>query len=73
MLQYLAWEIYANDALRSNQLDELVGGRALAIALTIGLEVAQIAYMADLIGRGTVGLAEWVDFLFCQPPSLKFI
>lgn len=31
---------YANDALRADQLDQLVGNGAFAVALGVGLEVA---------------------------------
>ena len=58
---------YANNALRSNKLDQLVCYRALAITLTIGLEVAQVTDMALLIGGSTVVLVEGVD---CPNPSL---
>jgi hypothetical protein len=70
VLQSSAWRTYANDTLSANQLDKLVGGGALAIALSVGLEVAQVAYMAGLIGRSTVGLAVWVDCFVSQPHSL---
>ena len=55
-------DTYANDALGSDQLDELVGDRALAIALGVGLEVAKVTNMAVLVGWGTVGLAVRVDY-----------
>jgi len=51
----------SNDALRADEFDELVGDTALGIALAISLDVAKIAYMADLICWCTVGLAEWVE------------
>lgn len=51
----------ADDALRADQLDQLVRGRALAIALSIGLEVAKVANMADLISWSTVCLAMGVE------------
>lgn len=62
---------YANNALGTDQLDELVGGRALAVALSIGLEVAQITYMASLIGRSTVSLAVGVDYTIAISPMLS--
>lgn len=58
---------YANNALRSNKLDQLVCYRALAITLTIGLEVAKVTNMALLVGGSTVVLVEGVD---CPNPSL---
>jgi len=51
----------ANNALGANQLDELVGGGTLAIALAISLEVAQVTYMANLILRSTMCLAMGVE------------
>lgn len=52
---------YTNDTLRTNQLDELVCSRTLAIALSIGLEVTQVTNMADLVCRSSVCLSVWVD------------
>ena len=54
-------QTYANNALGTDQLDELVSGRAFAIALSISLEVSEISYMANLIGGSTMSLAVWVD------------
>jgi len=51
----------ADNAFRANQFDQLVGGSALAIALTIGLEVSKVANMAGLISWSTVCLAMWVE------------
>jgi hypothetical protein len=53
---------YANDAVRSDELDQLVLVAALSVALAIGLEVAQVADMALLIARSTVGLVVGVDW-----------
>lgn len=53
----------AEDALGADQLDELVGDGALGVALSIGLEVAQVTNVALVILGGTVGLAVRVD---CQ-------
>jgi len=50
-----------DNALWTNQFDELVSDRALAIALAICLEVAQIAYMTGLIRWSTVCLAKRVE------------
>lgn len=52
---------YANDAQWANQLNVTVLNRASSISLGISLEVSKITYMANLIGRSTVGLAVWVD------------
>lgn len=62
---------YANNALGTDQLDELVGGRALTVALSIGLEVTQITYMTSLIGRSTVSLAVGVDYAIPISPTLS--
>jgi len=51
----------ANDALGTNKLDQLVGLGALAIALSISLEVSEITDMASLIIGSTVGLSVWVE------------
>ncbi|KAJ2976793.1 hypothetical protein NUW58_g7998 [Xylaria curta] len=55
------WIAYAYDALRPNELDEAVLNRALGIALTIGLDIAQVADVAGLVCAVTVGLAVRVD------------
>lgn len=61
VLQNTVLGTYANDTLGANDLDELVGHRALGVALGIRLDVAEVTNMAVLIGRGTVGLAVGVD------------
>lgn len=53
---------YANDAVGADQLDQRVGGRALGVALGIGLDVAEIANVAGLVGGSTVGLLVRVDW-----------
>ena len=52
----------AEDALRADQLDELVRDAALGIALAVGLEVAQVADVALAVGGGAVGLVVGVDY-----------
>ena len=52
---------YANNALGSNQLDQLVRDASLSVALAIGLEVTQVTDVALVIFGGTVGLVEGVD------------
>jgi len=52
---------YANDALRADELDELVGHRALGVTLGIRLDVAEVADVAVLVGRGAVSLVVGVD------------
>ena len=69
----LRYWTYADNALWTNQFDELVSGRALAIALAIGLEVAKVPNMADLISRSTVCLAVWVDCSIIYKPGFKYI
>jgi hypothetical protein len=54
---------YAQDALGTDQLDELVLHGAGGIALGIGLEVAQVTDVTVGIGGSTVGLAEGVDWM----------
>ena len=51
----------AEDALGTDQLDELVANGALGIALAVSLEVAQVTNVALLVLGGTVGLAVRVD------------
>ena len=51
----------AEDALGADQLDELVRDGALGVALSIGLEVAQVADVALAVGGGAVGLVVGVD------------
>lgn len=51
----------SKNALRADQLDELVGDRALCVALAIGLEVAQVTNVALRVRRGAVSLAVRVD------------
>jgi len=52
----------AEDALRADQLDELVRDGALGVALGVGLEVAQVADVALAVGGSTVGLVVGVDW-----------
>jgi hypothetical protein len=52
----------AEDALRADQLDELVRDGALGVALAVGLEVAQVADVALAVGGSTVGLVVRVDW-----------
>lgn len=52
---------YANDGLRADELDEVVSHGALGVALSIGLEVAEITNVADLVGAVAVGGATGVD------------
>lgn len=51
----------AQDALRTNELDQLVRHRALAIALPVRLEVAQIADVALRVRGRAMGLVVGVD------------
>jgi hypothetical protein len=52
---------YADDALGADELDELVGYASLGVALTVCLEVAQVANVAGLVLGGAVVLAVGVD------------
>ena len=54
-------ETYADDALRANQLDELVCDASLRVTLTVGLEVTQVTNVALLILGSTVGLVVGVE------------
>jgi hypothetical protein len=51
----------ANDALGTDQLDQLVGNASLSITLGISLEVAQVTDVALLVARGTVSLVVGVE------------
>jgi hypothetical protein len=63
---------YADNALGADQLDELISGGALAIALTIGLEVAKVTNMASLISWCTVCLAVGVDYSMLHQPGSRY-
>jgi hypothetical protein len=52
---------YTDDGLRADQLDVLVLNAALGVALGIGLDVAQVTNVADLVRGSTVGLVVRVD------------
>lgn len=52
----------AEDALRTDQLDELVSHRGLGVALGVGLEVAEVTNVALSVLGGTVGLVVRVDW-----------
>ena len=52
----------AENALRADQLDELVGDAALAVALAVGLEVSEVTNVALTVGWRAVGLALRVDW-----------
>ena len=52
---------YANDALRANELDQLVLNASLCVTLGVGLEVTQVTNVALLVAGGTVGLVVGVD------------
>lgn len=47
--------------MRADQLNELIGEGSLRNTIGVGLQVAHIADMADLIVRSTVGLLERVE------------
>ena len=52
---------YADDAVGADDLNELVGHGALRVALGVGLDVAEVTDVADLVLGSTVGLAMGVD------------
>ena len=52
----------SEDALRADQLDELVAHRTLCVALAIGLEVAQVADVAVAVVGRAVLLAVGIDW-----------
>jgi hypothetical protein len=52
---------YANDALGTDELDQLVLDGALGVTLTVGLEVTKVTDVALLVVGGTVGLVVGVD------------
>jgi hypothetical protein len=52
---------YANDALGTNQLDQLVRDVALCVTLAVCLEVAQVTDVALVVAGGAVRLVVWVD------------
>lgn len=52
---------YADNAVRSDDLDQLVSDRALGIALAISVNVAQVTNVARLVRGGTVGLVVRVE------------
>lgn len=51
----------AQDALRSDQLDQLVRDGPLGVALAVGFEVAEVADVAFAVGGGAVGFGERVE------------
>lgn len=53
----------ADDALGANQLDQLVRGAALSIALAVGLEVAQVTDVALVVFGRAVRLVVGVDWM----------
>ena len=60
----------AEDALRPNQLHQLVGDGALGVALGVGLDVAEVADVALAVGGGAVGLGEGVDWTLLRQGQL---
>ena len=45
----------SEDALETDELDEVVGDGAFDVALGVGLEVAEVANVALLVGGGAMG------------------
>jgi len=50
-----------DDAVLANQLDLRVTNAPLSVPLRVGLEVAQVSNVADMIRGGAVRLLEWVE------------
>lgn len=63
---------YANDALRTDELDELVRYGSLAVALAVSFEVAQVADVAVLIRWGAMLLVKRVDCYPLEPQVTIF-
>lgn len=55
-------ESTAENALGTDQLDQLVGLGASSVSLGIRLEVAKVTDVTVGVGGSTVGLAVWVDY-----------
>jgi len=51
----------SQNALLANQLDVSIGDGTFAVALSVGLEIAQVTNMADLVRWGAVCLSMWVE------------
>lgn len=65
----------AENALRADQLDELVRDRALGVTLAVSLEVAKVTNVTLRVRRGSVGLAVRVDYAksVMRPDDLSFL
>jgi len=50
-----------NDAVRADQLDQLIGNAALGIPLAVRLKVTQVTDMALVVFGGTVGFVVGVE------------
>ena len=64
---------YADDAVLTDELNQLVSDGALCVALAVGLEVTQVTDVADLVLGGTVVLAVGVDWYVCQRVSWGYV
>lgn len=63
----------AEDAVWADELDVLVFDRALAVALAVGLEVAQVSYVALAVLWGAVLLAVGVEVWACRSASIGVV
>lgn len=63
LLKYRASTAYANNAVSTDQFDELVCNCAGRVALVVSLEVAQVTDMALFIIGSTVGFVVRVDLI----------
>jgi hypothetical protein len=61
LLKYRASTTYANNAVSTDQFDELVCNCGDRVALAVSAEVAQVTDMALFIIRSTVGFVVRVD------------
>lgn len=52
---------HAQNTLRSNQLDQLVGDGPLSVPLTVGGDVAEVSDVTFLVVGSSVGLGVRVD------------
>ena len=61
LLKYRASTAYANNAVSTDQFDEIVCNCGDRVALVVSPEVAQVTDMAFFITRSTVGFVVRVD------------
>jgi hypothetical protein len=64
---------YANDAVRSNELDVRVLHGTLGVTLAIGLDVAQVTNVSGFVAGSTVSLAVRVDCFMKTSELVKLL